>query len=111
MIHHETPPEHVVSPVTYLTIFGVLLVLTVVTVAVAFFDLGALNVLVALGIAVIKAAFVILYFMHLRDSSRLTQTVVLVGLLFFVIFLTFTFGDYWTRGWDLRLIREAPEGG
>jgi cytochrome c oxidase subunit 4 len=59
MIRHA-PPEHVVPPAVYLVIFAVLLALTAVTVAVAFYDLGALNVVVALAVAVTKATLVIL---------------------------------------------------
>ena len=92
---------HVVPPRVYLTIFAVLLVLTAVTVWVAFFDLGFLNVAVAVTIAVIKATLVILYFMHLRYSSRLNQVVVASGILWLILMLVLTLQDYLTRGWDL----------
>ena len=58
----------------YVGIFTALLVLTGVTVAVTFIDLGPLNNLVALSIAVIKATMVLLYFMHLRYSRRSIPT-------------------------------------
>jgi cytochrome c oxidase subunit 4 len=99
---HEIPAEHVVPRSTYFAIFAVLMILTAVTVWVAFHDLGPLNVVVALVVAVTKAALVILYFMHVRYSSRLTQTIVVGALLFFLIFVVLTFADYLTRGWDLR---------
>ena len=79
------------------------MVLTALTVWVAFYDLGPLNVLVALGVALTKATLVVLYFMHVRYSSRLTQIIVVTGFVFLVIFITLTFADYLTRGWDLRL--------
>ena len=64
------------------------------------YDLGALNVFVALTIAVVKATVVVLYFMHVRYSSRLTQVIVAAGVLWLIIMLTFTLADYMTRGWD-----------
>src|SRR5438128_1454363 len=64
--------EHIVSAKIYLVIFAALLVMTIVTYEVSLLDLGRLNVIVALTIAVIKAVLVVLYFMHVRYSSRLT---------------------------------------
>ena len=63
--------NHVVPLRVYFSVFGALMVLTAITVAVAFFDLGVLNNVVALGIAGLKATLVILYFMHVRYSGRL----------------------------------------
>jgi len=100
MSEHVIPEEHVVSPRLYLGIFAALMVLTAVTVWVAFYDLRWLNVFVAITIAVVKATLVILYFMHVRYSSRLTQVIVAAGVVWFVILLVFTFSDYLTRGWS-----------
>ena len=58
---------------TYFTVFGTLMVLTAVTVAAAFTNLGVLNFPVALGIAITKATLVILFFMHAKYSSKLTK--------------------------------------
>jgi len=91
--------EHVVRPVTYYAIFATLLVLTTVTAGVAFIDLGFLNTFVALTIAVIKATLVILYFMHLRYSSKLTWVFVGAGFFWFLILIAFLLADVWTRGW------------
>ena len=60
----------------YVTVFGTLMVLTAVTVAVAFMNLGSLNFPVAIGIAITKATLVILFFMHVKYSSKLTKFVV-----------------------------------
>jgi len=89
---------HVDSIKTYTGIWAVLLVLTAVTTAVAYVDLGAFSVVVALTIAVIKMLLVALFFMHIRHSTRLTKLVVLGGLLWLAILLTFTLADIWTRG-------------
>lgn len=91
--------EHVVSLKTYFIIFGALLVLTGATVWVAYFDLGQLNVIVALSIAVLKATLVVLYFMHLRYSSKLTWVFVGAGFFWLAILVAFTLSDYATRNW------------
>jgi cytochrome c oxidase subunit IV len=91
--------EHVVSRTVYFVIFGALMVLTAITVAVARLDLGRWNAVVALSIAVFKATLVVLYFMHLRYSSKLTWVFVCSGLVWFVILIAFTLSDYLTRGW------------
>jgi cytochrome c oxidase subunit 4 len=82
---------------TYRTVFTALMVLTAVTVTVAFIDLGALNNVVALGIACLKATLVLVYFMHLRYSSTLTRVAVATGGVFFVLLVAFTMSDAITR--------------
>lgn len=91
--------QHIVPARVYFTVFIALIILTAVTVWVAFHDLGALNNIVALGIACIKATLVILYFMHVRYSSKLTWIFIGGGILFLLILFTITMGDYLTRGW------------
>ncbi|HEY3027082.1 MAG TPA: cytochrome C oxidase subunit IV family protein [Pyrinomonadaceae bacterium] len=92
--------EHIVSRKVYFAIFGVLMVGTAATVVVAFIDLGGqFNTVVALTIAVIKATLVVLYFMHVRYSSRLTWVIVGSGLFWLGIMFALTLSDYWTRGW------------
>jgi len=66
---------------------------------VAKLDLGLLNVVVALTIAVIKATLVVLYFMHVRWSSRLTWVFVCAGFFWLAIMVALTLSDYLTRGW------------
>ena len=88
-----------VSPLsTYLTIFGLLMVLTALTVGVAFINLGLLNPIVALTVACIKATLVILFFMHVKYSSRLTKLTVVLSLFFVAILFAETAMDYATRG-------------
>ena len=88
-----------VSPIrVYLTIFGALMVLTLVTVLAAYVNLGAFNPVVAMAIAIFKATLVVLYFMHVKYSSRLTKLVVLTGIFFLVILLGETMMDYASRG-------------
>ena len=89
-----------VSPLsTYIGIFAALMVLTAITVGVAFLDLGSFNPVVALGVAGIKATLVILYFMHVKYSSRLTKLTVVLSFFFVAILFAETLMDYATRGW------------
>ena len=94
------PTEHHVIPKkVYYTIFGILMLCTYLTVQIAFFDLGALNTIAALVIAAFKAVLVVLFFMHVRYSTRLTWLVILGSLFWLSILLTLTLGDYLTRPW------------
>ena len=94
--------EHIVERKVYFVIFGVLMLGTIATVLIAFKDLdhvlfqGA-NTVVALTIAVVKATFVVLYFMHVRYSSRLIWVIVVSGLFWLAIMFVFTMADYLTR--------------
>ena len=91
---------HLVPKRTYYLIYVILLVCTYLTWQVAFFDLGALNTVAALVIAVFKAVLVVLFFMHVKYSPRLTWVVVAGSVFWLTIFLALTFGDYLTRGWS-----------
>lgn len=90
---------HIVSAKVYFAIFLSLMVLTAATVAAAFVDLGALNVLVALTIAIAKATLVALYFMHLRYSERLTWVMVAAGVTWLGLMIGLTLSDVLTRSW------------
>jgi cytochrome c oxidase subunit 4 len=83
----------------YYAVFAALLVGTGLTVAVAFVDLGALNNVLMLGIAMTKALLVILFFMHVRWSTRLTWVVAASGFVWLLILFGLTMSDYLTRGW------------
>ena len=91
--------NHIVPPRTYYLIFLTLMVCTAITVAVAFVDLGPLNAVVAMTIAVLKATLVVLFFMHVKYSTRLTWAVVLGSVFWLGILLVMTAGDYLTRAW------------
>ena len=90
---------HVSPKTTYYAIFGALMVLTAITVSIAFINLGALNFPVALGIAILKATLVILFFMHVKYSSRLTKLICGTAFFFLVILFGLTLSDYLSRGW------------
>jgi cytochrome c oxidase subunit 4 len=90
---------HVAPKSMYYAVFAALLVGTGLTVAVAFVDLGALNNVLMLGIAMTKALLVILFFMHVRWGTRLTWVVAASGFVWLLILFGITMSDYLTRGW------------
>jgi len=91
--------EHILPKRTYYTVFAILIACTYLTWQVAYFDLGALNAVVALGIAALKAVLVVLFFMHVRYGTRLTWAVIVAGVFWLTILLAVTMSDYLTRGW------------
>jgi cytochrome c oxidase subunit IV len=93
-------PEHILPTRIYYRIFLVLMVCTALTVWIAYFDLGPLNTIVALAIAVFKTILVVLFFMHVKYSTRLTWAVVAGGIFWLAILITITMSDYLTRGWQ-----------
>ena len=99
---------HVSPKGLYYAIFGTLMVLTAITVWAAYLNLGAFNATVALGIATFKATLVILYFMHVKYSSRLTKLVVVTSFFFVAILVIETMADYATRDWVLPLPPNVP---
>lgn len=84
---------HIVPYKTFLVIWIILLILTAVTVAVAQYNLGALNIWVALGIATLKSALVIAVFMHMKYESLLFKLALLSALAILAIFIGLTFVD------------------
>ena len=95
----EESQHHIVSPVIYIIIGGSLLVLTGLTVGAAFLELGIFNPIVALLIACIKAILVVLFFMHVKYSSKLTKLTVFCGLFTFLALIGMTLADYFSRAW------------
>jgi cytochrome c oxidase subunit IV len=91
--------EHVLPRRVYYAVFSALLVLTALTVFAARLDLGPMNSVVALGIAVVKASLVVLYFMHVRYGSRLVWVVLGASILWLFLLISITLGDYMSRGW------------
>ncbi len=89
----EPPLAHVVEVRVLMAVFAALMVLTAITVAVSYYDFGSLNLIVALGVAAIKAALVALWFMHLRYESGLHAFIFLVGVAFLGLFLVITMLD------------------
>ena len=99
MAEHAHNQHHIVPTTVYYVIFVTLMVLTAVTVGVAYIDLGAMNAVVALAIACFKATIVVLFFMHVKYSTRLVKLTVVAGLYWMGILFALTFSDYLTRAW------------
>lgn len=92
--HHEQHPPHAVPLGLLAGVFVLLLILTLLTWAVTLVDFGyELNLAVAMVIALVKAVFVGLYFMHLRWDAPLNGFIIVVSLLFVTLFITFTLID------------------
>lgn len=97
--------HHIIGVDVYLKVFAALMVLLVLTVLAAMEDFsirlhwGPANVVIALAIAVAKALLVVLFFMHVKFSSRLTQFFAGVAFLFLAFMFFFTFADYFSRNW------------
>jgi cytochrome c oxidase subunit IV len=93
--------HHIVGPKVYGLILLALLCLTGLTTGMAYIDLGILNPIIALAIAVIKMTLVILFFMHVKYSSRLVKLTVASGFITFLVLITMTLSDYISRAWGL----------
>ena len=91
--------EHIVPRTTYFAVFGALLVFTALTVIAANFDFGRMNDIVAMTIAVTKMMLVLLFFMHVRYSSRLIWVIVAAMFFWLLILLLLTLTDYTSRDW------------
>jgi len=82
---------------TYVTIWAALMALLAITWGIARLNLGALNVVAALTIAVVKMLLVILFFMNVRHSTRMTWLFVAAGFIWLLIMIDLTLSDYLTR--------------
>ena len=91
--------HHVTQPRVYYIVYVLLVVLMLMTVGASYVNMGgALNNIVAMTIATIKAALVVLFFMQVKMGTRLTWVWASIGFIW-LIFLFGTLGDYITRNW------------
>lgn len=100
MSNHDASHDsghHIVPVSTYFLVFFALIVLTVITVYAAFFDFGALNIVVALGVATVKASLVVFFFMHIKYGPKLNALVLFSAIFMLVTLLAFLMSDYATR--------------
>jgi cytochrome c oxidase subunit 4 len=93
MAEHAKHP----TPMLYLVILGCLCLGTVLTYFAATWEMGIFNPIVALAIACTKATLVILFFMHVRYSDRLTMITVAAGFFWLMIMITLSLSDYLSR--------------
>jgi cytochrome c oxidase subunit 4 len=91
--------QHVVPPRIYVKVFGGLTILMFLTVAMAYVNLGSLNPVVALTIAVMKALLIVLFFMNVKYSSKLTMVFVAAGFFWLLILFFLIMPDYISREW------------
>jgi len=96
---HEGHEHHVTPPIVYIVIFAVLLVLTATTVGASYIEMGVFNPIVALFIGVVKATLVVLFFMGVKYSTKLTKLTVFAGLFTFLALMGMTLADYISRAW------------
>lgn len=94
----ESGASHIAPPRVYLITYVALLVLMAATVAATFVDVGPANNFIAMGIAIAKASLVVMFFMQVKGSTRLTVIWAALGFLW-LPFLFCTIADYLTRGW------------
>jgi cytochrome c oxidase subunit 4 len=96
MSSHAYDPAATVR--AYLAVFAMLMVFTALTVAAAFVNMGPMNNVIALGIAIAKAGMVMAIFMHVRGSSNLIYFCIFGSLFFLSLMFYFPLIDLFTRG-------------
>ena len=94
----STHDDHITPLKVYLTVGVALLVLTAVTVQISLIHLGGWNIVVALGIATLKASLVALFFMHLLYDKKIYTVVFLTSVVFLAVFIVLTMFDTLDRG-------------
>ena len=99
--------EHIVSPKIYVAIFVALIIFTGATYGIALINLGPFNALVAIVIAMIKSMLVILFFMHVKYSPKMTKVTIISGFFFLIILLGLSMTDYISRPWAGSTSRAA----
>jgi cytochrome c oxidase subunit 4 len=91
--------HHIVGPKVYVVILFALLLGTALTVWASFVDMGFWNPIIALAIATSKATLVVLFFMGVKYSSKLTKLAVFAGIFTFLTLVSMTLTDYFSRAW------------
>lgn len=91
---------HQVTPIrTFVLVWLVLTMMTVLTWSVAYIDMGPFNIVVAMLVALFKMSLVVWFFMNVRRDNPLTKLFVGAGFLWLLILLALTLGDYKSREW------------
>jgi len=90
--------EHSISLTTNFVVFAALLVLLVLTIAAAYVDMGPFGIVVAMAIAITKAVLILMYFMHVKFSSKLIWIFSTGAFFWLGILLVLGMGDYLSRG-------------
>jgi cytochrome c oxidase subunit 4 len=87
------------SPKLYWSNCLALMLLLGLTWGIGYINLGPFNLVVALAISILKAILIVLFFMHIKGSSRLLHLAAAAGVLWWLIMLVLTLADYHSRGW------------
>ncbi len=101
--------EHIVSPKIYVAVFVSLIFFTGATYGIALINLGPFNALVAIVIAMIKTMLVVLFFMHVKYSPKMTKVSIISGVFFLMILLALSMTDYISRPWSGSTSRAAQQ--
>lgn len=88
-----------VTPKKYLLVFVGLLAIVAATTLVGRFDLGPLNTPLAILFAVMKASLIVAFFMQAKFESKVIHIIIAGGVIWVLIMMSNTLGDYMTRGW------------
>jgi cytochrome c oxidase subunit 4 len=99
MSEHSEHAHHIVGPKVYVIILFALLIGTGLTVWASFLELGLWNPVIALAIATTKAVLVVLFFMHVWYSTKLTKLSIFAGIFMFLVLISMTLTDYISRAW------------
>ncbi len=104
--------HHIVTPATYAKVLIGLMILMALTIFAARIHFGGhvANLAIALLIAISKMTLIMLYFMHVKFSSKLVVAFAVGGFFWLLIFFVFTFSDFTTRGW-ISPFTVSPYGG
>jgi cytochrome c oxidase subunit 4 len=94
---------------TYYRVFAALMVLMALTVGAWWMEAFVaiprlLGVVIAMTIAIAKTALIILFFMHVKVSSRVVQLYAAAAFVGLIFLFSIIMGDYFARGWP-------PQGG
>ncbi|MCF6286948.1 MAG: cytochrome C oxidase subunit IV family protein [Candidatus Hydrogenedentes bacterium] len=104
--------HHIVMPKTYATVLGCLFVLMAATIGASYIHLGSTyNLLLALFIALCKMSLIVMFFMHVKYSSKLTKVFAASGFFWLIIFFTLLFADYMARHLSTSPFAGSPYGG
>jgi len=97
---HTDYVGHIIPARIYYVIWAILMVMTATTVFAATLELHVFNIVLALLIATFKGTLVVLFFMHLRYSTKLTMVTVVASVFWLFILFALTMTDYITRAWS-----------
>ena len=96
---HGEHEHHVTPPIVYVVIFLTLLVFTALTVGASYIEMGVWNPVIAIAIGCVKASLVVLFFMGVKYSTKLTMLTVGAAIFMFLTLISMTLADYISRAW------------